>query len=176
VFHRLGFRTLESGQALVSVLGRVGDWLPAGGVRVTPDPDPAALPLALARLWTDMRGTRAHAVWIEDGARTCLAIATASPWKGARTLAHVHYASDWDILWRHVGRVGRGFRATLGTWGVRADARFAPASPPPFAVHKTLPRTNLYRPEDDTIAPADVDGLYTEAVGQSWARGRTSAG
>ena len=166
VFHRLGFRPLESGQVLVSLLGRVGDWLPAGGVHVTPDPRPESLPAAAARLWSDMRGTRAHAVWLDDGARACLAIATASPWKGGRTLAHVQYASDWALLWRHVGRVARGFRTVLGTWGVRVDARFAPASLPPFAVRKALPRTNLYRPEDDAIAPADVDGLYTEAVGQ----------
>jgi hypothetical protein len=178
VFDKLGFRTLESEQVLAPALGRVHEWWPGGGARAVADPGPGSsaaaetfvrgLPTEVAALWRDHRGTRARAVRLEADGRVALAVAVRSAWKGARTLAHVHYATDWDLLWRHPGRVARAFGRALGTSGLRVDGRFAPAAGalPPFAVRRALPRTNLYRPEDDTITPALVDGLYTEAVGQ----------
>ena len=182
IFDRLGFQTLEKEQVLVWWVGAPTDWFPAPGVRAAPDPgvsaasDAAAafvagLPAEAARLWADHRGSRARAVRLDVGDRACLAVASRSPWKGTRTLAHVHYASDWDLLWRHPGRVARAFGRALGTSGLRVDGRFAALAPhglPPFAVRRQLSRTNLYRPEDDAITPGLVDGLYTEAVGAVW--------
>ena len=60
------------------------------------------------------------------------------------------------------------FGRLLGTFGLRVDARHAPGAPPAFSVRRELPYPHLYRPEDPSIVPALVDGLYTEAVGLVW--------
>ena len=170
IFGRLGFVPLETVQALIPLVSSPLDLLPSPGVRVLIEPGAvrAALPAEAQRLFDDMRGTRAAQVVLLAGGRTCHVIATKSPWKGSRMLAHVQHASDGALLLAHASRVARALRASLGTWGLRVDARHVAGPLPAFSVRKELPRPHLYRPEDASITSALVDGLYTEAVGLAW--------
>ena len=170
IFTRLGFVPLETAQALLPLLSSPLDLLPAPGVRVLTAPDAAraALDPAGQRRFDDMRGTRAAQLVLVAGQRACHVVATRSTWKGSAQLAHAQYADDWGLLLTHASRVARGFRGVLGTWGLRVDARHTPGVLPAFSVRRALPRPHLYRPEDASIAPGLVDGLYTEAVGLAW--------
>ncbi|MEP7028083.1 MAG: hypothetical protein ABI960_05765 [Candidatus Eisenbacteria bacterium] len=177
IFSRLGFLPLETGQVLVPLLSTPLDLMPAPGVRVLSQPDSVrdALDDAGQRRFDDLAGTRAAQLALIVRGKASHVVATLSPWKGAAMLSHVQYADDWNLVLRHASRVARGFRGRIGTWGLRIDARHAPGRLPAFSVRRALPRPHLYRPEDASIPPALVDGLYTEAVGLAWSEA-TSAG
>ena len=170
IFKGLGFRPLETEQVLVPLVTGVADLVPRVGVGVRTrldrvrealDPDGRAL-------LDQMKGTLAGQVLLTAGDRTCHVIATRSPWKANWRLAHVQYASDWELFWRHPARVAGAFLRVFGTMGLRVDGRHVPEALPPFSVRKALPEPFLFRPEDAGVTPAHVDGLYTEAVGLRW--------
>jgi hypothetical protein len=170
IFSRLGFRTLESEQVLVPLVSGVADLVPRRGVSVS-----ARLDTIRERLdedgrvlLDDMRGTQAGQALLVAGDRSCHVIATRSPWKARWTLAHVHYASDWELFWQHPSRVAGAFFRALGTMGLRVDGRHAREPLPAWSVRKTLALPHLYRPETPEVTPEKVDALYTEAVGLRW--------
>ena len=170
IFTRLGFVPLETEQALIPPLSSPLDLLPARGVRLFTQAGSAraALDAPGQRRFDDMRGTRAAQLVLVVNGRPCHVVATKSPWKGGRTLAHVQYADDFALVMRHASSAARGFRGLLGTFGLRVDGRHASGRLPAFSVRRALPRPHLYRPEDASIVPAMIDGLYTEAVGLAW--------
>ena len=170
IFKGLGFAPLETEQVLVPLVTGVTDLLPrvGVGVRTRLDRVREALDAPGRALLDDMKGTQAGQVLLTAGGRTCHVIATRSAWKAHWRLAHVQYASDWDLLWRHPARVAGAFLRVFGTMGLRVDGRHAPEAPPPFSVVKALAEPHLFRPEDAGVTPAQIDGLYTEAVGLRW--------
>ena len=169
VFTGLGFRPLETAQALLLPLPRPGEMLRRRGAVTT---DPAEMRAELdeggRRILADMSGTLAAQALLRAGRRRCHVVATRSPWKGRWGLAHVQYASDWDLLWERAAPVSGALGRVLGTVGLRVDARHRRGALPPVAVEKRLPRAHLYRPADAGPGPRSVDGLYTEVVGQRW--------
>lgn len=171
IFVRLGFRTLEERQVLLPPLPRLRDVL-APGIRVTGRPEEIASRLDPAgrRLFEDMRNTLAAQILITRGSRTCHAIATRSPWKKGLFLAHVQYASDWELLLDGVPQATAGWFGALGTVGLRVDGRRVPEGRalPPRSVRRGLALPTLYRPADPDLTPDDVDGLYSELVLQRW--------
>lgn len=170
IFSKLGFQPLETEQVLVPLVTGVADLLPrvGVGVRTRLDRVREALDPQGQRLLDDMKGTLAGQVLLTVGTQSCHVIATRSPWKAHWRLAHVQYASDWDLLWRHPARVAGAFLRVFGTMGLRVDGRHLEGAPPPFSVLRALPLPHLFRPEDAGVTPSLVDGLYTEAVGLRW--------
>lgn len=170
IFTLLGFRTLESDQVLVPLVSGVADLMPRGGVSVRTGLERirGALDAPSQALLDDMKGTHAGQVLLTAGSRQCHVIATRSAWKAHWRLAHVQYASDWDLFWRHPARVARALLRVLGTMGLRVDGRHVTGPLPAFSVRKAMPLPHLYRPEDVSVTPELVDGLYTEAVGLRW--------
>jgi hypothetical protein len=170
IFRKLGFQELETEQVLVPLVTGVSDLLPrvGVGVRTRIDRIREALDPTGQRICDDMRGTLAGQALLTVGDKTCHVIATRSAWKAHWRLAHVHYASDWELLWRHPARVAGAFLRVIGTMGLRVDGRHLVGTPPPFSVRKALPLPHLFRPEDAGVTPRTVDGLYTEAVGLRW--------
>ncbi len=170
IFRGLGFRSLEERQVLLPPLARFADLAAWSGVQVTTDL--AAITTALdpiaRRIASDMAETLAAQILIRRGARTCHAIAVRSPWKPGLFLAHVQYASDWDLLLECVPQATAGFFPRLRTVGLRVDGRRVPGPAPRFGVARALALPTLYRPAEPDLAPGDIDGLYTEAVLQRW--------
>ena len=170
IFQSLGFRALETEQVLVPLVSGMGDLVPRVGVKLTTALDSIRPRLddSGQRIFDDLKGTQAAQILLASGARTCHVVATRSPWKARWRLAHVQYASDWDLFWEHPARVARGFLRVLGTMGLRVDGRHVRGTLPAFSVRRALALPHLYRPEDASITPQLVDGLYTEAVGLRW--------
>lgn len=170
IFRGLGFRTLDDHQLLVPPLARPGELLRAPAIRVVTRPE--AIRDALegpARAIVDhMSGTLAAQALIRDGRRACHVIATRSPWKGKRCLAHLQYASDWAFVLEHPTACWWAFFRTLGAMGLRIDGRRDQGRGPRLAVSRRLALPTQYRPADPGVTPDLVDGLYTEAVGQRW--------
>ncbi len=167
VFAQLGFRPLETAQVLLPPLARLSDLLP-GSVLTRPDEIATALDEPGRRIAQHVAGTLAAQALVRSGERRSHVVATRSPWKGRWRLAHVQYASDWDLVWERLGAVSGAFRRTLGTVGLRIDARHLRGRRPRLSVARALPRANLYRPASPDITPEMVDGLYTEALGLRW--------
>jgi hypothetical protein len=170
IFCRLGLQTLETAQYLLTPCPRAREILRPLECTVTTQ-------LAGIRERLDERGRTI----LDDMSRACAAqallrcgprlshiVAVRSPWKGRWRLAHVLYASDWELFWRHPGLVCAAFFRALGTPGLRVDARHRVGGLPPMAVEKRLDPPRLFRPATPDITPQLVDGLYTELVGQHW--------
>ena len=170
IFTRLGFQTLDDHQVLVPPLSSPGDLLGGRGVRVTTGLDAIAMALDEPgrRILEDMRGTLAGQILVCRGDRSCHAIATRSRWKPRLHLAHVQYASDWDLLLECVPQVSAAFFGRLGTVGLRLDGQRVTGPAPRFAVTRALGLPTLFRPAEPDLGPADVDGLYTEVVNLRW--------
>jgi hypothetical protein len=170
IFTRLGFQALETEQVLVPLVSGVKDLVPrvGVGVRTRLDRIREALDPPGQALLDDMKGTQAGQALLTVGDHVCHVIATRSPWKAHWRLAHVQYASDWDLFWRHPARVAGAFLRVFGTMGLRVDGRHVRGPLPAFSVRKALPLPHLFRPEDAAVTPELVDGLYTEAVGLRW--------
>lgn len=170
IFARLGLVPFESGQVLIPPLPGAGDLSSAFRCSVTTNLATirAALPPGQRKIADDMSGTLASQVLIRCGARSSHVIATRSPWKGRWRLAHVQYASDWDLVGRFPGRLSAALFRTLGTVGLRIDARHARGPRPRLAVMRSLAPPRLYRPAMPLVTPETIDGLYSEFVGQRW--------
>jgi hypothetical protein len=170
IFQGLGFRPLETEQVLVPLVSGMADLVPRVGVKLTTAVDSIRprLDERGQRIFDDLKGTQAVQILLTAGTRMCHVVATRSPWKARWRLAHVQYASDWDLFWEHPARVARAFLRVLGTMGLRVDGRHVRGPLPAFTVRRALALPHLYRPEDASITPGMVDGLYTEAVGLRW--------
>lgn len=172
VFVRLGFQPLEHRQVLITALGRPVEFLPGGSNQVLTEPGDVrgALDVAGQRIFDDMVGTRtAQVVLIRDG-RLSHVVAARTPWKGSSRLAHVLYASDWELVWANPGRLARGLRGPLDTVGLRIDERHIHGlgKLPPFAALRDLAYPLLYRPASPALTPDKVDGIYSELVQKPW--------
>ena len=116
-------------------------------------------------MWAEhVAHTRAAQLLLTRRGETCHVVATASPWRGRWTLAHVQYASDWSRLWDWLPLVNGGFFATLRTFGLRVDGRWLPERLPGSARRRELALPTLYRPAHPGITATDVDGLYSELL------------
>lgn len=97
---------------------------------------------------------------IERGDRRCFVV-MARRGRGIRVFADVLHVSDPALFAESIGLLTpRLFRA-LGTVLTGLDRRFLPAPPPRTIAYDRL-RAPLYR--SHTLAPADLDALYTEFV------------
>jgi len=105
IFRRLGLRPLDDTQILVPPFARLDQATRWIGDRVTTDLGAMRSELdAGGRAIVDhMAGTRAAQAMLRSGRRRCHIVATRSPWKGPLRLAHVVYASDWELLWLDPG-------------------------------------------------------------------------
>jgi len=170
IFARLGFQPLETTQVLLPPFARPGELLRARGSSVTTRMEElrAELDEPGRTVAEHMSGTLAAQALVRSGARRCHVVATRSPWKGGWKLAHVQYASDWELFWDHLALVSGAFARTLGTFGLRVEARHLRGRRPAFSVARPLPRPNLFRPASSDVTPRMIDGLYTEAVGLRW--------
>ncbi len=170
IFRGLGFRPLEDRQVLLPPIARIADLVAWPGAQVTTDfaAIAAALDPAGRRIAVEMVDTRAAQVLIRRGTRSCHAIAVRSPWKRGLFLAHVQYASDWELLLECVPQATAGFFPRLRTVGLRVDGRRIAGPVPQFGVMRPLALPTLYRPAESDLSPNDVDGLYTELVLQRW--------
>ena len=170
IFTRLGLVPFETGQILLPPWPGAREAARTLGTRVLTAPDAvrAALDPDGRRVFDDLRGTLAAQIGRSEGGRHTHVIATRSPWKPRLHVAHVQYASDWELFWRHPARIGAAFSPRLRTLGLRVDARHLRGRPPRFAVAKPLPEPRLFRPAAPEITPAVIDGLYSEFVGQRW--------
>ncbi|HEY6193595.1 MAG TPA: hypothetical protein VI504_01010 [Candidatus Eisenbacteria bacterium] len=165
IFTKLGFRTLEERQVLVPSRPA---FRPGAELLLDHDAMRAALDDRGRTILDDMRGTHARQVVIRRANRTCHVVATRSPWKGRLRLAHVQYASDWRLLEDELALASWAFLRSLGTLGLRIDHRHLGGRPHFGSKVRALSPPTLYRPADSSVSPADVDGLYTELVGQRW--------
>ena len=172
IFSSLGFRTLETAQVLLPPFARplefalrFGSSVATRAEAIRPHLDDDG-----RRILDDMAGTRATQILVRRGRRQCHVVATLSPWKGGRKLAHIQYASDWEFLWARPGDVSLALLRTCGTLGLRLDARHVRrlGPRPALAIERALAQPTLYRPAGPEITPELVDGLYTELVGQRW--------
>lgn len=172
IFAQFGFKTLETAQVLVPAWPRAQELSPGGVARITVRPEAIAARLEspAREVALAMRDTRAAQILLERGKHQSLVIATRSKWKGRLRLAHVQYASDWSLLWDCPGAASLAFLRAFGTAGLRVDARHVQSlgTQLPFAVVRPLEWPTLYRPASPDIVPQDVDGLYSELVGQPW--------
>ena len=170
IFARLGFQPLETAQVLLPPFARPGELLRTRGSSVTTRLEElrAELDEPGRTVAEHMSGTLAAQALVRSGARRCHVVATRSPWKGGWKLAHVQYASDWELFWDHQALVSGAFARTLGTFGLRVEARHLRGRRPAFSVARPLPRPNLFRPASSDVTPRMIDGLYTEAVGLRW--------
>jgi hypothetical protein len=170
IFARLGFVVLEDSQWLVTPLPGPRHLAKAMGASVVMEPDRIRdrLDPSGREIHDHLRGSVAREALLVRGDRQCHVVATASPWKGRWRLAHVRYASDWDMFWDHAPMLAGAFLLRLGMPGLRVDGRNAPARKPPFAVHRRLPVPTVYRPRASGVSPDMVDGLYSEVLFQPW--------
>jgi hypothetical protein len=170
VYARLGFQPLEPGQVLLPPFAEPAELLRAVGVSVTTQHDRIARDLDEdgRAILDHMSGTLARQALVRRGRRRCHVVAVGSAWKRRWKLAHVLYTSDWDLFWDHPGLVSLAFRRTLGTVGLRVDARHMRAQRPALCVQRALPVARQYRPADPRVTPQLFDGLYTELVGLRW--------
>jgi hypothetical protein len=168
IFLKLGFATLEDRQVLVRLFPHMPGFM--RGMRVTTDVDAIREDLDPPgrTICDDMRGTHARQALVIRGSRRCHVVATRSPWIGPLLLAHVQYASDWGLLREETAIVASAFHRAMGTVGLRIDGRRFSGKVPLFAKTRRLALTTLYRPGQPDVTPGDVDGLYTELVGQRW--------
>ena len=172
VFVRLGFQPLEQRQVLITALGRPAELLPGGSGNIVTEPEKVreALDAAGRRIFDDMKATRTSQVVLARNGRHCHVVAARTPWKGSSRLAHVLYASDWELVWAHPGRIARALRGSLGTVGLRIDGRHVHGlgKLPPFAAFRELAYPLLYRPASPALTPDKVDGIYSELVQKPW--------
>jgi len=168
IFRRLGFQVLDDTQWLVAPLANPRQLLAGLGTSLLTDPRRIHQRLdAVGREISDhLRGTVAAQALLVRGGRSCHVVATASRWKGRWRLAHVRYASDWEMVWDHTLPLAAAFLRTLGTVGLRLDGRHAAGRAPTFAVRRPIALPPLYRPGPSGIAPNLVDGLYAEGLFQ----------
>jgi len=168
VYARLGMQPLEAAQVLIPPFARPAELLSGGSMTTDAATIARELDEEGRRIHEDMAGTLARQALIRRGSRRCHLVAVASPWKGRWKLAHVLYASDWDVLREHPGLASAAFASTLGTVGLRVDARHLPVGRPALGVRRPLPVARQYRPADPRITPERMDALYTELVGIRW--------
>lgn len=170
VFTMLGFQTLETHQLLIPAVPSPLEWVrrPGRGVVAEPNAIMNALDGEPRAIASDVHHTLASQVLLTAAGRRCLVVATRSPWKTGRFLAHVQYASDWTMFWETPALAARAFRTILGTEGLRVDARWSRGRGPLLAKRRRLELPTLYRPASDEVTPIHVDGLYSEVFGQRW--------
>jgi hypothetical protein len=170
IFRRFGFEVLDDTQWLVAPLAGPGGMLKAMGATLVTDPARIRERLddAGRAIHDSLEGSVAAQVLLVRGGQSCHVVATRSPWKGRWRLAHVRYASDWEMFWEHAPLAAAGFLRTLGTVGLRVDGRNAAGRTPAFAVRRPIALPPLYRPGELDITPGQVDGLYAEGLFQPW--------
>ena len=168
IFLRFGFQVLEDAQWLIAPLPTPRQVVRVIGTTVITRPERIRerLDAAGQAIHDHLRGTVAAETLLIRGDLSCHVVATASAWKGRWRLAHVRYASDWDMFWDHAPLAAVAFSRTLGTLGLRVEARHAAGRKPAFAVRRPLAPPPLYRPGRFPIAPDLVDGLYAEGLFQ----------
>ena len=170
IYVRLGFKVLEDTQWLIAPLATPRQILSALGTSLITIPGRIRerLDAPGREIHDHLHGTVAAQALLLRGGRTCHVVATASPWKGPWRLAHVRYASDWEMFWDQTPLLAAAFLGKLGTVGLRVDGRNAAGRRPAFAVCRRLTLPPLYRPGRSEITPFLVDGLYSEALFQPW--------
>jgi hypothetical protein len=170
VFARLGFRPLDTSQVLMPPFANPAELARIGRCSATTRIEEiiAGLGAEGQTIATHMAPTNAGQVLLRRGERCCHVVATRSLWKGRWMLAHVQYASDWPLLWEHLGQASLKLGRVLGTVGLRVDGRHLRGAPPLLARRRALPRPRLYRPATPDVLPEMIDGLYAETVGQRW--------
>jgi len=115
IFLKLGFATLEDRQILVPLLPDLGGFAHPGGTITDLDAIRGALDEPGRSILDDMRGTHAGQVLVRRNGRKCHVVATRSPWMGSLRLAHVQYASDWEMFRSALPSVSWGMQRVLGT-------------------------------------------------------------
>lgn len=170
IYVRLGFVTLEDEQWLMTPVPTPRQVAAAVGVSLVTDPARIRdrLDATGQAIHDHLRGTVAAEALLLRRDHRCHVVATASPWKGRWRLAHVQYASDWDMFWNHAPSVAWALFRRLGTVGLRVNGRNAKGRTPAFAARLRMSLPTLYRPGTSGIAPDLVDGLYSEVLFQPW--------
>ena len=170
IFRRFGFEVLDDTQWLIAPLAGPGGMLKAMGASLVTNAGRIRERLddSGRQIHDHLRGTVAAEALLVRGERRCHVVATRSPWKGRWRLAHVRYASDWEMFWEHAPLAALAFLRTLGTVGLRVDGRYAAGRKPAGAVCRPIALPPLYRPGASGIAPNQVDGLYAEGLFQPW--------
>ncbi len=166
VFARLGFRPLESEQLLLMPLAAPGHVLRAlrGSFTLAPGEIAAELAGVEREMHRDMSASPvARHVLLSRGERKCYLVATPGRRRGV-PYADIQYAGDWGFFWEHRLLAQAALVRAMGIAGlnVAVDRRFL-IGPPPLAMRMDILRA--YRPAHDGIAPAMIDGLYSEIMG-----------
>lgn len=167
VFSRLGFLPLESEQLLLFPLVRPEAlWRTVGGggsFALAPRRLSAMLPASEAGIYTDLSSCdRVHHVLLTHGHRRCYLVARRET-RRRLPVAELLYMSDLEFFWEHRLLAHAGLLRATGTAILAVDSRFASGRSLPRLVLR-VPRQRIYRPSRPDIAPAQIDGLYSELM------------
>ncbi len=106
----------------------------------------------------------ARHVLLRHGDRRCYVVATRGVKRGI-PYADVQYIGNRAFFWEHHLLAQLGLVRAMGTAGLAmaVDCRFLVGRAPPLSIRWKARR--LYRPTRPEIAPAMIDGLYSEMMG-----------
>ena len=164
VNERLRFRFLDTTTALVPNL----PWptLPGGG-RIVTDPEQIARTLTGAELelYRDHARTAAHHLVLTHGDAHCYVIFRRDRRKGLPLFASVLYVSDPAVFRAMARRFARHLLLRHRVPATLAEERIVGYRPRP-SLRLSSPRRKMFR--SPTLAPAQIDDLYSELVCVAW--------
>ncbi len=166
LFTRFGYQVLDDRVLLFPPLVTPRELAGLRGASVTTDSAEIRPGLSGEELrrYDDHRGSIGANILLRRGGRSCWATATVMHFKHIR-FALVHHIGDRQLFWECLPLAKWGFFKALGAPALAVDSRFADGYRVPFAVTWTLSQPRLYRPLHAGVAPALVDGLYSELMG-----------
>jgi hypothetical protein len=166
LFMKLGYRVLEDRVLLLPPLATPSEIAGLRGASMTTDPDEihAALSGEERRCFDDHRAAGGAHILLRRGGRACWVMATVMHLKHLR-FALVQHIGDRQLFWDCLPLAKWGFLKALGAPALAVDARFTEGRRVPFVVTWRLSQPRIYRPRHEGIAPALVDGLYSELMG-----------
>jgi hypothetical protein len=165
IFHKLGFKPLESEQLTLPPLPGLAEAARAfaGSFTWSPDVLQRELTGGEQAIHRELSSSPlAHHVLLRRGEKRCYLVATPVHHRGI-LLAELQYIGDLDFFWQHRILAHVALLLATGAMGLRVDARLAQGRRPPLALRR--PALRLYRPTRKEITPEMIDGLYSEMMG-----------
>lgn len=166
IFRKRGFQDLETEALVLSPLSSVT--APRSIRRCSWTADRGEIAATLRGRDLEVFHAHEHArcghLLLQWKGATCYVLTTTWRLKG-RPVSHVHYVSDRERFWSHLGAVQWAVLRAQKTPLVMIDKRQAGRSSVPFALRYRLQQPRLYRPSRARpIAPDDVTALYSEMM------------
>lgn len=165
IFHKLGFKPLESEQLILPPLPAIQEAARAlaGSFTWSRDVLERELTGEERKIHHELSASPvARHVLLRHGAKKCYLVATPVHHRGI-PFAEIQYIGDPDFFWRQRILAHVALLLSTGAMGLWLDARFAQGRRTPLAIRR--PALRLYRPTRKEITPEMIDGLYSEMMG-----------